>query len=258
MGLTDTDSDSDTDTDTDTDSDSDTDADTDTGALAIDIYAGNGQATWINFTVIEPLVAQVTNGLGDPVAGVEVAWEVVEGTGYLTPWTTFETGEDGLVEAWWSLNYLDVNYSWETDYVEASIDGSSVEFVVTGLDDGGGFPAQPDMHLDQPTMPYDLGSGSAGSVITGAVQMRVYASTGLQAGQPIPNIGLKVVDADSYVAEAAWCQGLSGDVILSNADGEMICDLELGDETGSFDLEAIVGSSWEFPGSGSMDLEITP
>jgi hypothetical protein len=255
---TDTDTDADTDTDTGTGSETDTGTETDTGALEIAIVSGNGQAIWTNFPLTHPLVARVTAG-GAPVAGVDVSWAVTEGGGGLTGATTYVTDADGLVEAWWVLSYLSPSYSWETNRVTASLDsGPSAEFVVTGLDDGTSMPSQPQMLLQAPASGYDLGGGSPGDVLEGAVQFLVAAASGPYVGQPIPNVGLKLVAPDSYDLGGAWCGNATGDAVLTDAEGIASCDLVLGDATGTISLQAIVGGSWIFPSTSYLTVAIAP
>lgn len=63
---------------------------------------GDGQTAAAGTQLVNPLVVRVENAFGRPIPGVEVAWNVESGGGFITPATT-TTDSEGLAQAQWTL-----------------------------------------------------------------------------------------------------------------------------------------------------------
>jgi uncharacterized protein (TIGR03437 family) len=97
-------------------------------------------------------------------------------------------------------------------------------------------------------------TGSPGSTLPGAVQIRVQAGTGSQTNAPIPNVSLQIDNyLNSSVAPAAHCNGPGG-VVYTDSTGTATCNLVITGQSGETPLAANVG---DFQPTGFFELEIT-
>lgn len=74
-------------------------------ATAVNIVSGSGQTGAASLQLPLPLVVQVVDGAGDPVAGVTVAWSVTSGGGSVNPLTT-TTDATGTAATNWTLGTI--------------------------------------------------------------------------------------------------------------------------------------------------------
>ena len=84
---------------------------------ALDMVSGDEQSGEPFVPLADPLVVEVTDRFGNPVAGVAVEWEVTSGRGTLD-FEEVVTGADGRAQVVWTLAF-----SLGTQTVEASVDG---------------------------------------------------------------------------------------------------------------------------------------
>lgn len=69
---------------------------------AIQLYSGNTQEAVVTTELPAPLVVRVVDSRQQPVAGIEVNWEVVSGGGSVDP-TVSTTGSNGMASTTWTL-----------------------------------------------------------------------------------------------------------------------------------------------------------
>ena len=102
--------------------------------------------------------------------------------------------------------------------------------------------------FDSPTL-----SGLAGGTLPAAIKVQVVAASGIEQGQPVPNIGIRLVDAlDQSAPPAARCAG-SGGIVLTDSRGIATCDLVLTAVPGSYYLRVVTG---EFNVSRAIPLQV--
>jgi hypothetical protein len=141
--------------------------------------------------------------------------------------------------------------SWSVGSVTASVpSGQSVVFTVTTTNPGPSIPVQPSIMLVDP-VDRDLGSGSVGTVKPKAVKVRIAAAAGFMTGQPIPNVGMRLIDYDDMSGESvASCVG---GTVMTNAQGEATCDVRF-DRAAPKTLGVLVGGLVKY----ALFAQITP
>ena len=209
-------------------------------AQTLSVVSGNGQIVQENFPTAEPLVVQAKDSTGRPTPGVAINWSVTQGAGSLpNPMTT--TDANGFASA----NFIGPNLQPGTSFLGSTVTVTSaltaVNFVVTTtplrLASGLG-AALPQVSL----LTLNAVSGTAGGTVAGAVIVQVTALNGVQAGQGVPNVGVRIVNDPDPAVPSAICNGPAG-VVLTDARGIATCDLVLGRQTGSGLVSVSAGGS---------------
>jgi uncharacterized protein (TIGR03437 family) len=212
-------------------------------AQTLSIAAGDGQVVYEGFRSTSPMVVKALDANGDPLEGVAIDFSVTEGDGSpMIPQSV--TDSDGLAGTYYIATVFTTAASIKAVRVTASSPLGSVVFRVTAsiIRLPGGSPAAPPLsRLLAPTLAAPPLEGETGTVLPGAVRARVVVQSGIQSGQPVPNVGLRIVDADDVNTPVPIsCDGPAG-MAFSDAEGIIECDLALGDTPGSYRLAAYVG-----------------
>jgi hypothetical protein len=227
------------------------------GGLHITPVAGNGQVVIAAWPGVEPMIVQVTDDRGAPVAGVAVSWGMMPVLGNLHPQDTV-TDSNGMVGCTWNASPWASGESNAPSTVTASLaSGESATFAITATNPGpfGSIPTSAHIEIRNPDPPIALGSGRAGSVIPGAIQAIVVNSQGAETGRPIPNVGLEILNPnDPTQPAAAHCLHSVGGAVLTDATGIVTCDLQLGTTVGTTAVTVRIGASTMW----TMSLTITP
>jgi uncharacterized protein (TIGR03437 family) len=250
------------------------------GAQSLNMVSGNGQMVSEQFISTAPLVVQAKDASGQPKPGVAVTWVIAQGSGTLhgnlpndpnaVPGTcafdpgnpsvnaTSTTDANGLARCSLLATSLLQAASYETEVVTASSAQGNVSFfittVITRLASGGIAPP-PLVFLVTPDFDNLSLSAKSGSTLTGAVVALVAAQSGIQLGQPVPNIGLRIVNnSDPTMPPPAACNGPTG-VVLTDSTGKVTCDLVIGGPPGTVQLAALVG---ELQITRGFNLTVTP
>ena len=218
-------------------------------AQTLSLVSGNGQIVQEQFLTSAPFVVQAKDAGGNPVAGVPVTWSITQGSGTLEGPATTPTDANGLA----SLTLLATGVAPGTSFmpvtVAATAGASSVNFVLTtvlGRFPNGATAAPPLEQLLTPDPITGVVSGTAGSTVPGAVRVLVIAQSGAQAGQPIANVGVRVLPNADPAQPSASCSGPGG-IALTDVHGVATCDLVLGPRTGSTQLTVKVGEVQSLP-----------
>ena len=220
------------------------------------IASGNGQIVGEQFLTLAPLVVQAKDAAGRPAAGVAITWSLQPSTGGTIVRPELVTDADGFARATFLGTTLQPLTSFaQTTVVASSALGSASFFVTTFLYSGSN-AVQPLVELVAPTFDNRNNlSGSVGSTLPGAVVVRVSAASGISAGRPIPNVGVRIVLSDgSFEPGPAACAGPTG-LVLTDAQGMATCDLAITGPAGSTRLMAFIG---ELLGTPSFALQVTP
>jgi adhesin/invasin len=97
-------------------------------AQRLEYVSGDGQTTAVGTAVPSPLVVRVTDQFGNPVAGIEVQWEVESGS--VDP-SSSVTGPDGQAQAHWVLGSSTGAHTARAQ--SGSLAGSPVTFTGTAV-----------------------------------------------------------------------------------------------------------------------------
>ncbi len=224
-------------------------------AQTLSIYSGNGQIVLEQFLSTVPLTVLATDATGKPAPGVNVTFAVTQGQGTLEGPPTIQTDANGLAGLTFLATGVPPGTSYSAITVSATAGTSSVNFFLTTVLSrlpAGGYAAPPQGQLLAPTQGGTI-TGAAGSTISGAVQVLVIALSGAQAGQPVQNIGVRILPSDPGLPSGA-CNAPAG-TVLTNAQGIATCDLVLGPITGSTQLKAHIGEAEDSP---PFTLTVTP
>ncbi len=223
-------------------------------AQSLSIYSGNGQIVQEQFLTVTPLVVQAKDASGRPAAGVIVTWTITQGSGTIEGPPTTTTDANGQAGITFLATGVPPGMSYSSQTVTASSGGTSVNFALTTTLSrlpAGGFAAPPQGQLLAPTGPL---SGSAGSTIPAGVKVLVIALSGAQAGQPVPNVGVRIVPNSDPALPSAACNAPAG-TVLTDVHGIATCDLVLDPQPGTAQLYISVGETQTLP---SVPLQVTP
>ncbi|MFN0107133.1 MAG: Ig-like domain-containing protein [Bryobacteraceae bacterium] len=244
-----------------------------TGLLSI--ASGQGQMVSEQFLLTEPFTVRLRDINGNPVAGQTVTFALAAGSGTLSTSTfqgvslpntvcsgnvcTATTDAQGLAFASFLATAVPPGFSFTQQTVSASNGQATVNFIVTTILSvlpGGGQAAQPLVERLKPTD--SLIIAQAGTTLNEAVQVRVVASAGIQSGQPIPNVALRVrtENTDATLGPTAVCVG-EGDVALTDSSGIATCNLKISGKLGQTSLNVNVGGTQNLGGS-TINLDVRP
>lgn len=221
-------------------------------AQSLVMVSGNGQVVTEQFLTNAPLVVQAKDAAGRPVPGVSVTWAITQGTGTINP-VSRTTDNNGQASANFLATTLQPGLSVSAATVTASSALGAVSFVVTTSGGGVGSPP-PLVTLIKPVAGSTL-TVMQGSTLPGAVSVNVGLQSGVQAGQPVPNVGVRIVNAQDPTAPSpAVCNGPGG-LVLTDATGTAICDLIATGAPGPTQVYALVG---EYHFTPQFIVQITP
>ena len=228
--------------------------------------SGNGQVVLEQFQS-QPMTVQVLDGNGKPVNGAQVTYTLTSGVGSIAGSTqiTVSTDSNGLVGVLFLATAVNPGNSFQQATVTVSgPSGNPVNFVITTVLSTlitGGAAGPPTVEERSFVGAQRVISATAGALVKNAFQAVIAATVGGQAGQAIPNIGIRVtnidpqnVDSTSTVGAApppsASCAGNP----LSDASGLLSCDLLIGNQIGQGSIFFVVG---EFNNRPPVTLKVT-
>jgi len=241
----------------------------------VSIASGQGQMVSEQFLLTEPMVVRLRDNNGNPVAGQVITFALASGSGTLATSTfagvaipnttcsantcTSVTDTQGMAAVSFLATAIPPGFSFTQQTISASNGQATVNFAVTTILStlpGGGQAAQPLVERLKPTD--NLLIGQAGTTLNEAVQVRVIAAAGIQSGQPIPNVALKVrtENLDPALGPTAVCAG-EGDVALTDSSGIATCNLKIGGKIGLTSLSANIGGTQSLGGT-TINLDVRP
>ena len=214
------------------------------GVLSIEVVAGNHQMVPEMYPAGEPMLVEVRAG-GVPAPNVALSWNVSEGWGNLGKLETI-TDASGRSENNFVGNYVPPNVSFTRQKITVATGATSAELRMTTCDTGTGPPTMPLAVLEAPEQKH-AGSAKAGTILPGAVKVRVVNQAGPYVGSALPEIGV-------------WLDGpagiqCKGGVVLTDDKGLASCDLEVGAQPGSHTFSVKIGGAVKFDG---VQLDVVP
>jgi uncharacterized protein (TIGR03437 family) len=240
------------------------------GTGGVSIVSGNGQIVVEQFQVQDPMVIVVRDPNGAPVANADVTFQLTQGAGTLSPSTfsgaatstlscnanvcTTKTDSQGMASVGFVSTLIPAGLSYSISTITASSGSSQVSFsLVTVIRTVQGQLAPPPSTELLKPLDTRIINAQAGSTIPGAIQVRVIAAAGGQAGQAIPGVGLTIITPDATQFPSARC---AGGTVLTDASGIATCDLVVGGRVGTdVPIRVNIGS---FRDVGNLILNVTP
>ncbi|HTS47585.1 MAG TPA: putative Ig domain-containing protein, partial [Bryobacteraceae bacterium] len=219
-------------------------------AQTLSMVSGNGQILAQQFQTNAPLVVRATGSDGKPAAGVNVTWAITSGGPGTLSSASNTTDSNGLAQVVFTATSINTLLSYVPSTVTASAGSSSVNFIVTTVQTQGSV----NIVIGTPSNGATL-TAPSGTTIPAAVVVHVYAEGGVQSGQGIPNVGLRVGNQqDPSSAPPAACNAQVG-IALTDSSGTATCNLNITGPAGNTQLVAITG---EFEHNPTFNLDITP
>ena len=155
------------------------------------ILSGNGQAVFEFQRTTAPLVVQVRDAQGAPVPNASVVWAIVKGQGTLNG-TVTSTDANGLASTYF-VGTATYPESFTTQAITATAVQGSATFYVTSILSRNLSP-MPVANVVSPAFDTPTLSGIAGGTLPAAIKVQVVAASGIEQGQPVPNIGIRLVE----------------------------------------------------------------
>ena len=227
-------------------------------AQTVSIVSGNGQLICgqcpTRTFIFDPLVVVVRDARGNPMPNATVNWSVNNppgSDGRLSSSATV-TGADGTTsnDLFLSAPIMLLQTFLQTR-VSASAFGSSVSFIETNGAVGSGTGLALIVSSLQSPMPGTLLAGAPGSVLATPVRINVAS---LSAGGAVPGVEVRIVSDPDYPATAA-CVGGS---VLTDANGNAVCNLQFGPATGAGKIRIFVGGGYDAYGPFALQVSGTP
>ena len=218
------------------------------------MVSGNGQIVATQSLSNSPLVVQAKDASGRPAPNVAITWAITVGSGTITGASQTVTDANGQAGA----NFLSTSLQPGASFLPATVTATSaygtVSFVITTVVTSSLQP-EVSIQLIAPTLDNSTLTAASGSTIPAGVVVQVVAAGGAFSGQPIPNVGVQVVDAgDPTLTPAASCAGPTN-LALTDSHGMATCDLVVTGAPGGYELRASVGGVQYTRGFG---LTVTP
>jgi uncharacterized protein (TIGR03437 family) len=269
----------------------------------ISIISGSGQVvcpectlTGAGRAVFDPLMVRVTDANGNPVSGTTVNWTVVTGQAAVIPTggsfanatqttqTTTDVNGNTSVQGAFPFNLG--SGSAATPFVASTISAainsasavsSTVDFYLTEAlvnTNSFGNPVLVQVLNETPASfppcttcinPGDTLTGSAGS--TSSTQFEINVSAPGSAVGAVPNVSLRLVsNQGSPTITCATATGADPGAVLTDQNGNAICNAVLGPTTGFGSFYALVGGvnptisgpEPAFFATGNYNLDVTP
>lgn len=226
-------------------------------AQSLTLVSGNGQVVQEQFISNASMVVQAKDAAGRPASGVAVNWSITQGEGTLN-FPSNTTDANGLASTKFLATNVPGGLSFFASTVTASTAFGSVNFVITTAllrQANGDLAAPPVVQLVTPDQTNLNITAPSGSTVPGGVVVLVIAVAGPQTGQPVPNVGLRIVNYNDPTAAApASCNGPNGLVFTDNT-GTGTCDLMV---SGPAVTTQIAGYAGEYQYTTPFLLHVTP
>lgn len=180
-----------------------------------------------------------------PIPGLAINWSITSGQGTLIN-TISATDSNGIASTYFLGSAVPGGSSIQQSTVTAGSNAGSASFFVTTSIlrlPNGSAGAPPLVELRRPTQENPVVVGDAGSVVGGAIQVRVGVQAGPETGRPVANVGVRVYHyTDPATNPSGECNSPNG-TILTDSTGTATCDLRLNNITGTNEISIWVGES---------------
>jgi hypothetical protein len=222
-----------------------------TGGRGIAIYSGDGIMAMQGWPGGDELKVQITDAAHQPLAGVEVVWDVTAGGMAITG--AFQTGShgttltdaSGLARVGVRGEFASQMFSAIPSTIRAAIPEGSVELHGYSTYYQPNIPAMPHTLIVSPS---DIGTYPPGAVVPAALVVQVAFQAGDRLGQGAPGIGVRFHDRDHPdAAPPAACVNaaspLAGGTVFTDAQGVATCDVRVPQTPGFHGLTVRVGGA---------------
>lgn len=208
------------------------------------VSSGNGQVVRELSRTVTPMVTQLRDLNGVPVAREPIRWIVKQGLGGFNSAST-TTDANGFARAFFNGDLVTSSTSYTTTIVEAASNTGRATFFVTTTPasiPSRGIAPDPVITILYPNFDETRSfTGPAGGIVRNAIGIRVTNAVGPDVGMGLPNVGLRGSISEGPIS--AECNTES----LSDATGFLNCDLKLGPRTGLGTLQFNAGEYRDLP-----------
>jgi uncharacterized protein (TIGR03437 family) len=212
----------------------------------LSVVSGNGQVTLQFFNTSAPLTVQARDANGNPLPNLPLTWAVTQGYGTVVS-PPGRTDSKGMASAFFRGDVLP-GYSFSQQTVTVSSSAGNASFVITTVINrlpSGSLAELPLVELLSPPPDNRNLTGRSGSTLPAAIKVGVAVQSGPQSGLPIPNVGMRIVDAqDPSASPVAQCASQP----MTNDGGIAQCDLLITGAPGLYLIAAEVGEFRITPG----------
>lgn len=214
-------------------------------AQSLNVVSGNGQVVFEYFQSVSPMTVRAVDASNRPIPGLSINWSITSGQGTLVN-TISGTDANGIASTFFLGSAVPGGSSIQQSTVTASSSVGSASFFVTTAIlrlPNGAAGAPPLVELRVPTQENPVVVGTAGSVVGGAIQVRVGVQAGPETGRPVPNVGVRVYHyTDPATNPSGECNTPNG-IVLTDSTGTATCDLRLNNLIGTNEIAISAGES---------------
>ncbi|MBI4892390.1 MAG: hypothetical protein HY821_17330 [Acidobacteria bacterium] len=200
--------------------------------------SGDGQLVQLMYGFNKPLVIQVVDAAGVPIANKAVTWTESGGVSFANPITQTTDANGMATMGWIAGNSISPGIDFLTYTVVANTDVGNATFILTAYPWAtGSFNPQPTALLVKPTQTERTITTRLGAKNEGAIQIIVVTASAV----PIPNVALNVTTGNTnpQSGPVAKCDG---GIPLTKADGTASCTLIIEGRTGTTALTVDIGN----------------
>ena len=209
------------------------------GAPGLSIVSGNGQVAIQYFNTTVPLTVEARDANGNLVPNLPISWAVTQGQGTIVSPPSL-TDASGRASAFYRGD-VTPGYTFSQQTIQVSSSVGSVNFVITtnvSRLPNGSIAELPVAELQSPALDDPPLSARSGGSVPNAIRVAVTAQSGIQSGQPVPNVSFKIVDPNDLSATpVAQCAGQP----MTDAQGQGRCDLVVTGAPGTYGVAVEIG-----------------
>lgn len=214
------------------------------------VSSGNGLVVRELTRGATPMIAQLRDLNGNPVAGAAVRWIIKQGPGGISGGGS--TDANGFTRAFFTGDLVTTSTSYTQTIIEASTASGRATFYASTTPaaiPSRGIAPDPVVTVLYPNLDEVRSlQGPAGGVLRNALGIRVTNAVGPEQGLGLPNVGIR-----GSVVEGPITAECSTEA-LTDATGFVSCDLRLGPRTGTGTLRFNAGEFRDLP---TVQLTIT-
>ncbi|HTQ53752.1 MAG TPA: hypothetical protein VMI94_04780 [Bryobacteraceae bacterium] len=248
---------------------------------SIQIVSGNGQLVCpsceVGAKTYFPLVVQVNNSSGQPLAGATVTWTTTL-PGYATQITTSTTGTNGQTSCPMPTGLtpppvpnqcaspimIPAFFFGTTNFLQATVSVSTPNATTASFSEWDALPSSlaPTPPISIVLVPQtaapQLTGPSGGPAKSGPIVVKVITATGFET--PLSGVAVSLSSSTASNQPSVSCQSAAGQqpgVVLTDSTGQASCTPIMGPTLGTGSYSIVVGGNPSFPSFGPTQFTVT-